>query len=109
VITIPFSNEDLTRVRVSRSPLWETVFSFWGLLHHGRNTVHAPWAARARRVLPGTDLSSLIAAMCLERHCPDFLTPPPDASVAIIMRRQKESHGAKAHDLRFAFRERSLR
>jgi DNA-binding transcriptional ArsR family regulator len=83
VITIPLSNEELTRVRVSPSPLWETVFSCWVvLLHHGRNTVHAPWAARARRVLPGTDLSPLVAAMCLERHMPDFLSPPPDASIA---------------------------
>jgi DNA-binding transcriptional ArsR family regulator len=43
--------------------------------------VHAPWAKRALRVLPGTDLSPLLAAMCLEKHCPDFLSPPPDASV----------------------------
>ena len=51
------------------------------LLHHGRDTVHAPWAARARRTLPGTDLAPLLAAMCLEKHCPDFLSPPPDAYV----------------------------
>jgi DNA-binding transcriptional ArsR family regulator len=83
MITIPLTTEDLTKVRLAPSPLWETVFSFWVvLLHHGRNTVHAPWAARARRVLPGTDLSPLVAAMCLERHCPDFLTPSPDASIA---------------------------
>jgi DNA-binding transcriptional ArsR family regulator len=44
--------------------------------------VHAPWATRARRVLPGTDLSSLVAAMCVAGRCPDFLTPPPDASAA---------------------------
>jgi DNA-binding transcriptional ArsR family regulator len=42
--------------------------------------VHAPWAARARRALPGTDLSALVAAMCVEGRCPDFLTPPPDPS-----------------------------
>jgi DNA-binding transcriptional ArsR family regulator len=83
MITIPLTTEDLTKVRLAPSPLWETVFSFWVvLLHHGRNTVHAPWAARAQRVLPGTDFSPLVAAMCLERHCPDFLTPPPDASIA---------------------------
>ena len=77
MITIPLSTEDLTKVRLSSSPLWETVASFGVLLHHGRRTVHAPWAARVRRVLPGTDLSALIAAMCLEKHCPDFLTPRP--------------------------------
>jgi DNA-binding HxlR family transcriptional regulator len=81
MITIPLTTEDLTRVRIVPSPLWETVVSVNVLLHHGRRTVHAPWATRARRVLPGTDLSALVAAMCVERACPDFLTPPPDASV----------------------------
>jgi hypothetical protein len=82
MITIPLSTEDLTKVRLASSPLWETVASFGVLVHHGRHTVHAPWAARARRVLPGTDLSPLFAAMCVERCCPDFLSPPPDASGA---------------------------
>ena len=81
MITIPLSTEDLTKVRLAPSPLWETVTSFGVLLHHGRDTVHAPWAKRARRVLPGTDLWPLLGAMCLEMHCPDFLSPPPDASV----------------------------
>ena len=82
MITIPLTSEDLTKVRLSPSPLWETVTSFGVLLHHGRDTVHTPWAVRARRVLPGTDLSALVAAMCNERACPDFLSPPPDASAA---------------------------
>jgi DNA-binding transcriptional ArsR family regulator len=82
MISIPLSTEDLTKVRFAPSPLWETVTSFAVLLHHRGDTVHAPWATRARRVLPGTDLSPLLAAMCLEKHCPDFLSPPPEASVA---------------------------
>src|SRR5215207_4166238 len=81
MITVPLTNEDLTKVRLAPSTLWETVISFRVLLHHGRDTVHAPWATRTRRVLPGTDLSPLLAAMCLEKHCPDFLSPPPDASL----------------------------
>jgi DNA-binding transcriptional ArsR family regulator len=81
MITVPLTTEDLTKVRIVPSPLWETIASFHVLLHHGGRTVHAPWAARARRVLLGTDLSALVAAMCVERVCPDFLTPPPDASV----------------------------
>src|SRR5829696_4056880 len=81
MITIPLSTEDLTKVRLAPSTLWETVTSFGVLLHYGRDTVHAPWATRTRRVLPGTDLSPLLAAMCLEKHCPDFLSPPPDASL----------------------------
>jgi DNA-binding transcriptional ArsR family regulator len=82
MITIPLSTEDLTKVRLAPSPLWETITSFAVLLHGGRDTVHAPWVTRTRRVLAGTDLSPLLAAMCLEKHCPDFLTPPPDTSVA---------------------------
>jgi hypothetical protein len=57
MITIPLITEDLTKVRLTPSPLWETVGSFAVLVHHGRDTVHAPWVVRARRVLPGTDLS----------------------------------------------------
>src|SRR5215208_5322529 len=82
MITIPLTTEDLTKVRLAPSPLWETVFSFWVLMHPYRHTLHASWAARALRVLPGTDLSPLLAAMCQEHHCPDFLTPPPDVSIA---------------------------
>jgi DNA-binding transcriptional ArsR family regulator len=82
MITIHLSTEDLTKVRLAPSPLWETVTSFGVLLHHEQDPVHAAWAARARRVLPGTDLSALVAAMCVAGRCPDFLTPPPDASVA---------------------------
>jgi DNA-binding transcriptional ArsR family regulator len=81
MITIPLSTEDLTKVRLAPSPLWETVMSFGVLLHQGRETVHAPWVIRARRVLTGTDFSPLHAALCIERACPDFLSPPPDASV----------------------------
>src|SRR5215217_5541383 len=47
MITIPFSIEDLTKVRIAPSPLWETVMSFRVLLRHGRHTMHAPWAIRA--------------------------------------------------------------
>jgi hypothetical protein len=47
MITIPLSTEDLTKVRLAPSPLWETVTSFGVLLHHDRHTVHAPWATRA--------------------------------------------------------------
>ena len=81
MITVPLTNEDLTKVRLAPSTLWETVISFRVLLHHGGDTVHAPWAKRALLVLPGTDLSPLLAAMCLEKHCPDFLSPPPDVSL----------------------------
>jgi DNA-binding transcriptional ArsR family regulator len=82
MITIHLATEDLTKVRLVPSPLWETVTSFGVLLHHDRHTMHAPWVTHARRVLPGTDLSPLLAAMCIELSYPDFLSPPPDASAA---------------------------
>ena len=82
MITIHLSTEDLTKVRLAPSPLWETVTSFGVLLQDDCHTMHAPWVTHAWRVLPGTDLSPLLGAMCLERHCPDFLSPPPDASAA---------------------------
>ena len=86
MITIPLTTEDLTKVRLAPCPLWETVNSFGVLLHHGRDTVHAPWAARARRTLPGTDLSPLLAVMCLEKRLPqDFLSPPPYATDATFV------------------------
>jgi hypothetical protein len=81
MITIPLTTEDLTKVRIAPSPLWETVTSFWVLLHHGRHTVHAPWAIRTRRVVAGTDLSALLAVMCVERACPDFLSAPTPRSL----------------------------
>jgi DNA-binding transcriptional ArsR family regulator len=82
MITIPLTTEDLTKVRLAPSPLWETVTSFGVLLHQGRETVHAPWVTRTRRVLAGTDLSALVAAMCVAGRWPDFLIPPPESSVA---------------------------
>jgi DNA-binding transcriptional ArsR family regulator len=82
MITIPLTTEDLTKVRLAPSPLWETITSSGVLLHQRRETVHAPWAARARRTLPGTDLSALVAAMCVEGRCPDFMTPPPDPTAS---------------------------
>lgn len=82
LITIPLSAEDLARVRIAPSPLWETVTSFGVLLRHGRDSVHAPWLVRARRVLAGADLSPLATAMCVSGHYPDFLSPRPASASA---------------------------
>jgi DNA-binding transcriptional ArsR family regulator len=82
LITIPLSTEDLTKVRIAPSPLWETVASFGALLHQGRDSVHASWLSRARRALAGADLSALAAAMCVANHYPDFLSPRPTPASA---------------------------
>jgi hypothetical protein len=37
----------LVAVCLAPSPLWEPVTSFRVLLHHGRDTMHAPWATCA--------------------------------------------------------------
>lgn len=82
MITIPLTTEDLTKVRLSPSPLWETVCSFGVLLHPDRHAIHAPWASRARPMLRDLDLSPLVAVMGVGGRCPDYLSPPPDASLA---------------------------
>jgi len=84
LITIPLSTEDLTRVRLSPSPLWETVCSFGVLIHPESHAVHAPWISRARQMLHGTDLSPLVAVTGVGGRCPDYLSPPPDSSITTV-------------------------
>lgn len=80
MIAIPLSTEDLAKVRISPSPLWETVCSFGVLMRPGDHAVHAPWASRARRALRDVDLSPMVAAAGVGERCPDYLSPPPDPS-----------------------------
>src|SRR5215217_7154960 len=79
LITIHLSAEDLARVRMAPSPLWETVCSFGVLTNPNRHSVHAPWARRARQILSGADVSPLVVAMGIGGRCPDYLSPPPEA------------------------------
>jgi DNA-binding transcriptional ArsR family regulator len=81
MITIPLTTEDLTKVRLAPSTLWETVISFGVLLHHRRDTVHAPWATRA----PGSSWHGSLPPACRYvpgEALPGFPEPPPDVSVA---------------------------
>jgi hypothetical protein len=90
MITIPLSTEDLTKVRLAPSPLWETVTSFGVLLHHGRDSAHASWATRTQRTLPGTDLSALVSAMCVK----DFSIvdlPEGEQTATIVHRRSMDN------------------
>jgi hypothetical protein len=82
LITIPLTTEDLTKVRIAPSPLWETVCSFGVLVRPDRHAVHAPWASRTRAMLRGIDLSPLFAAMGVGGCCPDYLSPPPETPLA---------------------------
>jgi hypothetical protein len=81
-ITIHLSADDLARVRMAVSPLWETVCSFGVLTNPNRHSVHAPWARRARQMLSGADVSPLVAVKGIRGRCPDYLSPPPDAPYA---------------------------
>ena len=63
MITIHLSANDLARVRMAPSPLWETVCSFGVLTNPNRHSVHAPWARRERQWLRGADVSPLVAVM----------------------------------------------
>ena len=79
LITIHLSTDDLARVRMAPSPLWETVCSFGVLTNPNRHSVHAPWARRARQMLGGADVSPLVAVMGIGGRCPDYLSPPPES------------------------------
>jgi len=79
LITIHLAADDLARVRMAPSPLWETLCSFGVLTNPNRYSVHAPWARRTRQMLSGADMSPLVAVMGIGERCPDYLSPPPDA------------------------------
>lgn len=81
MITIPLRGEDLARVRLALSPLWETVWSFCVLSSPDEHATHLPWVLGTRRALSGADLESLAALMCVRGHAPDFLSPPPAAAL----------------------------
>jgi hypothetical protein len=79
LITIHLSANDLARVRMAPSPLWETACSFGVLTNPHRHLVHAPWTRRARQMLRSADVSPLVAVTGIGRRCPDYLSPPPCA------------------------------
>jgi DNA-binding transcriptional ArsR family regulator len=93
LIRIRLSADDLARVRMAPSALWETVCSFGVLMSPHQHSVHAPWAGRARRALRGADLSPLLAAVGIGGRCPDYLSPPPDGPGATF-REELERLGA---------------
>ena len=93
MIRIHLSVDHLARMRIISSALWETVCSFGVLRGSLQQSVHAPWALRARRGLRGVDLSPLRAAVGIGGRCPDYLSPSPDAPGAAF-REELERLGA---------------
>ena len=63
MIRIHLSVDDLARMRIIPSALWETVCSSGVLMGSLQQSVHALWALRARRGLRGVDLSPLRVAV----------------------------------------------
>ena len=67
------------------------------LLHHGPDTVHAPWVTRTRRVLPGTDLSALEAALGFGRASVMKNLPVPTTTTELARRLRLSPAAVSAH------------
>jgi hypothetical protein len=89
LITIHLSADDLARVRMAPSPLWETVCSFGVLANANRHSVHAPWARRARQMLNGADMSPLVAAMGTGGALPGLFEPATRRPTCYLPRRTR--------------------
>ena len=80
MITIPLSTEDLTKVRLAPSPLWETVASFGVLLHYELHNVAmvvflsirsiADWCALAVAGITQRPADGLARSRALQSHNP---------------------------------------
>ncbi|MFU8873924.1 ArsR family transcriptional regulator [Micromonospora sp. SL4-19] len=84
-----FGAADVAGVRLTVSPLWETVSSMWALDDPLRHAVHLPWIDRARMALRRPEVAvqvrPLVELTQPRRWLPDFLTPPaacPDVELA---------------------------
>lgn len=78
MIRLELSPEDLTKTRLSFSPLWEAVFGFRAMLEPSGHALHRPWTEEARRATASLDLRTLLAVVALSGAVLDFLTPPPE-------------------------------
>ena len=78
MIAYRFGPEDLGRVRLAISPLFEIAASLDTLRDPARHAMHAPWVAFARERLANLDLSLLEAVVPAEGYRPDFVHPPPE-------------------------------
>ncbi|MFE6663226.1 ArsR/SmtB family transcription factor [Streptomyces sp. NPDC057697] len=83
MLRIHFTTEDLTRIRIARTPdpLWEIAFSLHRLQSARGRWAFAEWHRAARTKLTGTPLGTAVRRVLLQvlpraRYFPDFLTPP---------------------------------
>ncbi|MGO1053224.1 ArsR/SmtB family transcription factor [Crossiella sp. CA198] len=77
MISLRMRAEDLTKVRLARSPLYEVTGSLRTLGDPARHFVHQRWIAEARREITGLDLTVALALTCRPGWLPDFLLLPP--------------------------------
>jgi len=69
-------------VRFAISPALELAGSLQALRDPSRAALHADWVRGVRGSLPGLDLRPVLALLSHPDYTPDFLTPPPESSVA---------------------------
>ena len=88
-VVVRLGEQDLRRVRLARSALWETNHLVRVLVGAQHGTPHGPWASRLPR--DQVDLRLLAALNVVQGEVPDFVSPPPatarpdfDAELAVV-------------------------
>jgi DNA-binding transcriptional ArsR family regulator len=84
VIRLELSAQDVSRTRLSFSPLWEAVFGFRAMAEPARHGLHLPWIAEARREVANLDLPVLRALVQVTGAIAGFLLPLPDRASATL-------------------------
>jgi hypothetical protein len=78
VIRIAFTAADLTRLRLTHSPMVEVVTSSFALNQPNRFWMYGSWRARVRPLVARAGLETMLAVVCGPAcYVPDFLTPVP--------------------------------
>ena len=80
-----FTPDDVARIRLAYSPLWEIVLSLIALRAPAGHALHLPWVRWARPRLAGLDLTEVLALVPVHGTVADFLTPPPSSPLAEVV------------------------
>jgi DNA-binding transcriptional ArsR family regulator len=84
VLTLDFLAEDLAQTRLACSPLWETIESLRMRQDPASFAVHGQWVRASEERLRGFDYRELLELVPPVGYIPDFLTPPPRATLPNI-------------------------
>ncbi len=82
MISYVLTLNDIARLRLALSPLGELVYSLRTLAAPSRRAAHLPWMNDVRPRLRALDFAPLRAVVPPTGYIPDFLTPPPTASLS---------------------------